>query len=136
MNEVTLEFSATIIKQHPITNSDVDILVKEATTLMQKEKEIIQVGGDPSTELAGAALFRSLPSAEAMNQDIPGNSSEAANRNRGGTVKDKTIEKSGKTNKMSTTITESSTKGKKLKRVPSKKSLRGDSKRSRSCVIL
>ena len=113
-----------------------DILVREATVLMQKEKEIIQAGGDPSTELAGAALFRSLPSAEAMNQDASGNTSELANRYRGGTVKDKTVEKSGKTNKMSTTITESSTKGKKLKRVPSKKSLRGDSKSSRSCIVL
>lgn len=136
LNEVTLEFSATIIKQHPITSSDVDILVKEATALMQKEKEIIQAGGDPSTELAGAALFRSLPSAEAMNQDSSGQSSESAVRNRGGTVKDRTVEKSGKTNKMSTTITESSTKGKKLKRVPSKKSLPGDNKSSRSCDIL
>lgn len=87
-------------------------------------------------ELAGAAMFRHLPSAEEAERK--GHNHQAAQNAplQQQTVKDKRIEHSGKTSKMTTTITESSFKNKPLKRTPSKKSLKGDQKGSRSCTIL
>ncbi|CAL1544708.1 unnamed protein product [Lymnaea stagnalis] len=132
LNDVSLEFTATIIKHHPITSQDVSILTRDAMELMEKEREILANGGDPSSELALEALFRSLPSAEfnEMNGTI-GNSTGAKEE----TVKDTRVEKNGKTNKMATTITEKSTNGKKVKRTSSKRSNSGDHKSSRSCAI-
>ncbi|XP_005088904.1 uncharacterized protein LOC101862618 [Aplysia californica] len=133
LNEVTLEFSATIIRQHPITSQDVAILVKEARELMRKENEILKRGGDPTSELGGSAWFRSLPSAEAaekngIQKDTSGHLKE--------TVKDGRVEKSAKTNKMATTLTDPARKGKKLKQAQSKKAAEGDHKSSRSCTVL
>ena len=125
MNEVTLEFSATIIRQHPITQSDVDTLVSEAKQLMLKEKEILARGGDPTSELGSSALFRSLPSAEAEEK----NSGQMDKEFRRDTVKDKRVEKNAKKNKMGTTLKDSTVKGKGRK-------LKGDQKSSASCMIL
>lgn len=87
---MTLEFSATIIKQHPITHEDVSILVKEAMELMEREKNIMKNGGDPMSELAKEALFRSLTSAELSEQN--GNINFSSNSAKE-TVKDSAVEK-------------------------------------------
>ena len=127
MNEVSLEFSATIIRQHPITQSDVDILVSEAKDLMAKENAILRRGGDPNSELAGSAWFRSLPSAEANERNAIDQSNQASYKAE--TVKDKRVDKNAKQNKMSTTLKDNTGKG-------NKASKGGDHKNSKSCIIV
>ncbi|KAK0052845.1 hypothetical protein Bpfe_017699 [Biomphalaria pfeifferi] len=126
LNEVTLVFSATIIKQHPITDKDVQILVEEAMNLIEAEKEILKKGDDPATELAGQNLFRLLPSAEHEESNGAILKSEWGQKN----VVDTRVEKNVKTSKMLTVITAPKTKN------ANKNVNKNNHKSSQSCRII
>ena len=101
-----LEFSATIIKEHPITQQDVKILVEDAKRMIAEENEAIAEGRDPHDLcFDNARLFRPLPSA--VEKDS--NSSSWAK------VKDTRVDRTAKTNKMASVVVDlvQNSKGKK-----------------------
>ena len=137
MNRVQLDFGATIINEHPITEGDVHILVSDAKSMIAEENEAIAQGHDPhDLNFDTSRLFRPLPGAGRSDDN---DSSWKAR------VKDKRVGQTAKTNKMMRVVMEVDADSKGSNKGAAKKSRKsqekslssvGDQNQSRSCVIL
>ncbi|XP_070191470.1 uncharacterized protein [Littorina saxatilis] len=64
VNCVQMEFGATIIREHPITEADVRTLLEDAKRMIAEENEAIAQGHDPhDLDFDHSRLFRPLPGA-------------------------------------------------------------------------
>ncbi|XP_076467081.1 uncharacterized protein LOC143298198 [Babylonia areolata] len=136
VNQVQMEFGATIITEHPISEEDVRILVEDAKKMIAEEDEAVAQGKDPhDLQFDGARLFRPLPSAGKPDGDSGSQSK----------VKDTRVSQTVKTNKMASVVVDlmqnRNGKTNKWKVKPSKVSLApsdapSDQTKSRSCAVL
>ncbi|KAL8574427.1 hypothetical protein ACOMHN_020410 [Nucella lapillus] len=132
VNCVQLEFGATVITEHPITEQDVRILVEDARQMIAEESAALARGEDPhDLHFDSARLFRPLPGAAHSHGDGPAWPK----------VKDTRVNHSGKTNKMASVVVDlmHSSKGnlKKWNRKSSRSSLMpSHHTQSKSCSIL
>ncbi|KAK7447339.1 hypothetical protein BaRGS_00040197 [Batillaria attramentaria] len=132
VNRVQMEFGATVIKEHPITEDDVKILLHDTQKMIAEENEAIAQGRDPhELHFEESLLFRPLPSANRADEQNSGSMAK---------VKDTRVDHTGKTNKMATVVTElmlaKSRSKASLVKSQSTVSSQSDQSQSRSCVIL
>nr|KAG5685495.1 hypothetical protein BaRGS_009408 [Batillaria attramentaria] len=73
VNRVQMEFGATVIKEHPITEDDVKILLHDTQKMIAEENEAIAQGRDPhELHFEESLLFRPLPSANRADEQNSG----------------------------------------------------------------
>ena len=138
VNRVQLDFGATIINEHPITEGDVQILVSDAKSMIAEENEAIAQGRDPhDLHFDTSRLFRPLPGASRSDDQ------DSSWKTR---VKDKRVSQTAKTNRMTRVVmdsVEADLKGKKKNSTKNAKksqqksvTTEGGQNQSRSCVVL
>ena len=102
MNRVQLEFSASYITQHPISQEDIDFLVKDTKELIDMENQAIARGEDPhELKFDQSRLFRPLPHLTKKDGQSKGGDFKLADK-----IKDLGIGRESKENKLATVVTD------------------------------
>ncbi|XP_050390636.2 uncharacterized protein LOC126809857 isoform X1 [Patella vulgata] len=126
LNMIQLDFSATIIREHPFTNDMLELLITEALQLLEKEDQLLAQGAD----IEPLNLFRSLQDLETKSKSPENTSksilkSDSSSLSNGSSAQTKSQESTPKNKKKS-----------KHKRSHSKGSIHKDEVQSKSCTIL